>query len=145
MVWIKKNIVNKNTYLKDLLKTISLLFHKFFSFIFVPLRRGGEGLFDFNMLPIWHTRSLIIITALWIKLIWFRFIHKKTGCDKVFIRYTCICFRSYCCWTCKHVTMQISLTGRKTRKTISNTESKWNSEYVPVFHIYEKIIYITFT
>lgn len=59
MVWIKKNIVNKNTYLKDLLKTISLLFHKFFSFIFVPLRRGGRGclilicyLFDIHVLSL---------------------------------------------------------------------------------------------
>lgn len=36
-----------------------------------------------------------------------------------------------------HVTMKISLTGRK---TVSNTEKKWNLEYVPVFDIYAKIL-----
>lgn len=41
-----------------------------------------------------------------------------------------------------HVTMKISLTGRK---TVSNTEKKWKLEYVPVFDIYAKILYITFT
>lgn len=41
-----------------------------------------------------------------------------------------------------HVTIKISLTGRK---TVSNTEKKWKLEYVPVFDIYAKILYITFT
>lgn len=41
-----------------------------------------------------------------------------------------------------HVTIKISLTGRK---TVSNTEKKWKLEYVPVFDIYGKILYITFT
>lgn len=41
-----------------------------------------------------------------------------------------------------HVTIKISLTGRK---TVSNTEKKWKLEYVPVFDNYAKILYITFT
>lgn len=41
-----------------------------------------------------------------------------------------------------HVTITISLTGRK---TVSNTEKTWKLEYVPVFDIYAKILYITFT